>query len=460
MSASVRTRFAPSPTGYLHIGSVRTALFNWLFARGSGGAFILRVEDTDAARSTREFERCIIEDLRWLGLDHDEGPDAGGDRGPYRQSERLGIYRESAQRLVNKGIAYRCWCSKKRLEELRASQMKAGAPPRYDGRCALLGEKDAPKDTPPSIRFRVQGKTVSFNDGVHGALRFETSAFGDFVIIGSDGIASYNFAAAVDDALMEITHIIRGDDHVSNTPRQLLLFEALGFAPPAFAHIPLVLTPERTPLGKRDMSASIRSLKEEGFLPDAVINASARLGWSFGEGFLALEEMTRIFSIERLSPAPSIFDHDRLKAFNRLALERLDLGSIIRLSGIPADAPRVKEVVNAVKRSAVTINDVKALAAPFIGEIEYSPEARAILNEPYAREVINFFAAEFEKTLSLDEHTYNMIAAEAKRIVKEKGKRLFLPLRCALTGTTQGIELAKAIELLGREKVLSRLGKA
>ncbi|MBI5888361.1 MAG: glutamate--tRNA ligase [Deltaproteobacteria bacterium] len=460
MNAGIRTRFAPSPTGRLHIGSVRTALFNWLFARHSGGSFILRIEDTDTARSTLESEKGIIEDLGWLGLDHDEGPDIGGKKGPYRQSERLGIYTDSARFLIEKGAAYNCYCSKERLETLRASQIKAGMPPRYDGRCRDISPNGAPKDALPSIRFRVPDKTVYFSDIVHGDMRFDKSAFGDFVIIGSDGIASYNFAAAVDDALMAITHIIRGDDHISNTPRQILVFEALGHKPPAFAHIPLVLTPERTPLGKRDLSASLDSLREEGFLPEAVINSSARLGWSFGDEFLTLNEMARIFSIKRLSAAPSVFDRDRLKSFNRAAIERLGAQDLIRLTGIDPDAPRVKEIISAVKPNAVTLGDIKTLSAPFISGAEYSAEALAILSEPYSRTVIDAFVAEFKKTDIIDETACGRITGEVKKITNEKGKRLFMPLRCALTGMTEGIELARAVELLGKEEILSRLEKA
>lgn len=460
MSANVRTRFAPSPTGRLHIGSVRTALFNWLFARHSGGSFILRIEDTDTARSTPESEKGIIEDLSWLGLDHDEGPYIGNAKGPYRQSERLGIYTECARGLVEKGVAYNCYCSKERLETLRASQIKAGAPPRYDGRCDEINPKDAPKNITPSIRFRVPDKTVCFNDIVHGEMRFDKTAFGDFVIIGSDGIASYNFAVAMDDALMEITHIIRGDDHMSNTPRQILIFEALGSKPPAFAHIPLVLTPERLPMSKRDLSASLDSLREEGFLPEAVINSGARLGWSFGEEFLTLDEMAKIFSIKRLSAAPSVFDRDRLKSFNKTAIERLSAENIIQLTGISANAPRIKDIINAVKPNAVTLGDIKTLGAPFISDVEYSAEASAILSEPYAKIVIDAFMAEFKKTGIIDETTCSRTIKEVKKITNEKGKRLFMPLRCALTGMTEGIELAKAIELLGKEKILSRLEKA
>ncbi|MFQ5735480.1 MAG: glutamate--tRNA ligase [Thermodesulfobacteriota bacterium] len=260
----VRTRFAPSPTGHLHIGNVRTALFNWLFARHFNGEFVLRMEDTDTARSDAAFEDSIIEDLSWLGLEWDEGPGgprggwggwgagSNGPHGPYRQSERLAIYDRHAAALLDKGLAYRCYCSKERLEALKAEQMKKGSPPRYDNRCRSLSPSEIPAGAAPLIRFMVRGRSVRFKDGVHGRMAFDTSAMGDFVIIGSDGVASYNFAVVVDDSEMGITHVLRGDDHLSNTPRQILLFEALGRTVPHYHHLPLVLSPSRSPLGKRD----------------------------------------------------------------------------------------------------------------------------------------------------------------------------------------------------------------
>lgn len=458
MASTVRTRFAPSPTGYLHIGNLRTALFNWLFARHSGGFFILRVEDTDAARSSKEFERCIMEDLRWLGLAWDEGPDIGGDKGPYRQSERLGIYKDCSDRLIKEGRAYRCYCSKERLEELKISQSRAGIPSRYDGRCRSL--KEPQTGVIPAVRFKVPEKTVTFIDGVHGRLSFDSRVFGDFVIVGSDGIASYNFAVVLDDALMEITHILRGDDHISNTPRQILLFEALGFSIPSYSHIPLVLSPDKTPLGKREGGATLRALREDGFLPDAVLNATARLGWSFGTGFLTLEELSAAFSIDRLSVSPSIFDMERLKSFNKSFMERLDSASLARLASLSAGdtgEAALLRAVEAVKANAVTLKNIKALVAPFLGEPVLTEEARSVLSEPYAKAVIRAFLIEAEKAAALDEAAYKTIVQAVKKTTGEKGKRLFMPIRCALTGATEGIELEKVMELLGKETVIKRL---
>ncbi|MBI5826228.1 MAG: glutamate--tRNA ligase [Deltaproteobacteria bacterium] len=456
----IRTRFAPSPTGLLHVGSVRTALFNYLFARVHGGKLVLRIEDTDVERSSAAFEKAALEDLEWLGLRWDEGPDNGGS-GPYRQSERLDIYRGYAAGLVQRGLAYRCWCAKERLEELKRSQISKGLPPRYDNRCRYIEGPDAPEGVAPVIRFKVPERIVRFTDAVHGPLTFDSRVIGDFIIIGSDAIASYNFAVVVDDALMSITHIIRGDDHISNTPRQMLLFEALGFAPPYYAHIPLVLSTDRTPLGKRDESASIRSLRGEGFLPEAVLNTVARLGWTPAPGLLCLDEMARSFSLKRLSRSPSVFDIESLRHFNRLSIEGADPVRLIELSGIGVegvDEERLKEIVGLLRHNAATLNDLKRLMEPFIGKgMAVTEEARAILREPYARAVIRAARAVVEGLSAIDEAAYARVIKGVKEATGEKGRRLFMPIRCALTGQTEGIELVNVFKILGRERAMERL---
>ena len=451
------------------MGGVRTALFNRLFSERNSGVFILRIEDTDIERSRPEYERAITEDLAWLGLDPDEGPDRGGEKGPYRQSERLSLYREHAERLLSENRAYRCYCTPESLEGLKSTQTKSGLPPRYDGRCRDLAPGKAPEGVEPVIRFKVPGgeggtggpgEKIDFVDLVHGALSFDTRSFGDFVIVASDRIASYNFAVVVDDALMDITHVIRGDDHLSNTPRQILLYRALGFTPPVYCHLPLILAPDKTPLSKRHGSATVIALREEGFLPEAILNAAARLGWSPGEEFMTLKEMAGKFSTERLSKSPSVFDMERLRSFNRSALERLDIDTIIRLIEAPDDVDRayLEEVMEAVRTNAGTIKDLRALAEPFIGPVKISEEARSILIEPASKKALKAFFDEVEKMDDLDENSYNALVTKVKSITGAKGKALFMPLRCALTGETSGIELAKILGLLGKKKVLERLG--
>ena len=284
----MRVRFAPSPTGYLHVGNARTALFNWLLARGQGrdsGTFILRIEDTDVERSTRESEAGIMRDLRWLGLDWDEGPDVGGPRGPYRQSERLHLYQSYAQELLASNAAYYCFCSPEKLEAEREEAVASGRPARYAGTCRRLTSEQVEARVQagerPAVRFRVPDvPEVVFTDVVRGDLRFPIDVIGDPVIVRADGHPAYNFAVVVDDALMEVTHVIRGEDHISNTPRQVLLYEALGFTPPTFAHLALVMGPDHSPLSKRHGATSVDEFRAKGYLPEALVNYLALIGWS------------------------------------------------------------------------------------------------------------------------------------------------------------------------------------
>src|SRR5215831_11529379 len=335
----MRVRFAPSPTGALHVGNVRTAVFNWLLARGSGWTFILRIEDTDLERSTRESEASMLDDLRWLGLDWDEGPDIGGSHGPYRDSERLHLYQSYATELLNAGAAYYCFCSTAQLEADRAAAVAAGLPAIYPGTCRRLppeqtqariaaGERRA-------IRFRVpEGRDVTFVDVVRGEVRFPGDVIGDPVIVRGDGNPAYNFAVVVDDALMEITHVVRGEDHISNTPRQILLYEALGFTPPQFAHLALVMGPDHSPLSKRHGSTSVAEFRAKGYLPEALVNYLALIGWSPGndDELLPVDELARRFSLDRVGVSAGIFDEEKLAWVNRHYLKMADPVRIAALS--------------------------------------------------------------------------------------------------------------------------------
>lgn len=455
MTSAVKTRFAPSPTGYLHVGSVRTALFNLLYAMRTGGKFILRIEDTDLERSKPEFEQALCHDLNWVGITWDDGP--------YRQSERLDIYREYAGKLLENGRAYKCWCTKERLEELKKKQLSAGSPPRYDGRCR--SEKQGSGDF--VVRFAVPRspeKQITFIDGVHGAISVDAGVIGDFVIIGSDKAASYNFAAVVDDALMAITHIIRGDDHISNTARQTLLFEALGFNVPKFAHIPLVLSPEKTPLSKRNLGASIRTLRDDGYLPEAIIDSTARLGWSLGDEILTINNMADVFAIERLSKSPSVFDMDRLKHTNKKLIAEQSALSLIKRASLNASQIGVSDAmlektIDAVKANATTLNELAKLAEQLAGSLNFTDEAQAELKSTDAKSVLSAFLSGVEEATQLDEKGYNDIISSVKKTVSAKGARLFMPIRSALTGSTKGIELHRVIEVLGKEKTVERLKK-
>ena len=320
----MRVRFAPSPTGQLHVGNARTALFNWLLAHGKDGTLVLRIEDTDTERSTRESELGILEDLRWLGLHWDEGPDVGGAHGPYRQSERLHLYASYANELLGGSHAYHCFCSPAQLEADRQADLAAGRPPKYRGTCRNLPSTEVKRRVGagerPVIRLRVpEDVEVSFQDLVRGEVTFSSEVIGDPVLVRSDGRPAYNFAVVVDDALMEITHVIRGEDHISNTPRQVLLYQALGFAPPAFAHLALVMGPDHTPLSKRHGATSVAEFRARGFLPEALTNYLALLGWSPGgdQELLPVDEMARRFAIEDVGHSAGVFDPEKLAWMNR-----------------------------------------------------------------------------------------------------------------------------------------------
>src|SRR5712691_478368 len=335
----MRVRFAPSPTGQLHVGNARTALFNWLLARGSSGTFILRVEDTDVERSTRESEAGILRDLRWLGLDWDEGPDVGGPRGPYRQSERLHLYQSYAKELLSADAAYYCFCSTAQLGAEREEAVAAGRTARYAGTCRRLSRDQAAARIAagerPAIRFRVpEARDVVFTDIVRGDVRFHTDVVGDPVIVRADGHPAYNFAVVVDDALMEVTHVIRGEDHISNTPRQVLLNEALGFTPPEFAHLSLVMGPDHSPLSKRHGATSVAEFRSKGYLPEALVNYLALIGWAPGndEELLPVEELARRFSLERVGHSAGVFDEEKLAWANRHYLKIADSRRIAELS--------------------------------------------------------------------------------------------------------------------------------
>lgn len=470
-----RTRFAPSPTGELHVGGARTALFNSLFAKNAGGVVVLRIEDTDTLRSKREYEERLIAGLAWLGITFDEGPHVGDDKGygPYRQSERGEIYKEYVSKLLNSNAAYRCYCTQERLKELRKTQVKAGIAPGYDGACREL--KEAPETTESVVRFHVPGREVKFGDGLRGERVFDASLMGDFIIMDSKGGASFLFASALDDSLMGITDVIRGDDHISNTPRQILLLEALGLNVPAYTHIPLILATDRKPLSKRVMSASLDSLRREGFLPEAVLNAIARLGWAPGKGagkrgkkgekdtLMTLEEFARVFSLDTLSKSAAIFDLKRLKRFNKDAISKADpevLADSIRPLFKDVDNKWLSLAVDFVKDEVETTKDIEGLISPLMGELNISPEAENFLKEAGAMEVVKALHDDIEKRERLDQAAYSDVIEALKKKTGKAGKALFMPIRAALTGCSTGIELNKVMILLGKERALERISAA
>ncbi len=467
-SPPMRVRFAPSPTGLLHVGNARTALFNWLLARGQGGTFILRVEDTDTERSTRESEAGIREDLHWLGLTWDEGPDLGGPCPPYRQSERLELYASYSRDLIAAGQAYYCFCSAEQLEQERAAALASGAPPKYSGRCRQLtpAESDARRAAgePAAIRFAVPpDRTVTFPDLVRGDVSFHTSVIGDPVIVRSDGGPAYNFAVVVDDALMRVTHVIRGEDHISNTPRQVLMYEALGFVPPIFAHLSLVLGPDHAPLSKRHGATSVSEFRARGYLPEALVNYLALLGWSPGEGeeLLPAGEMARRFDVTRVSHSAAVFDTGKLAWINRHYMKQSEPARLVALampwcvSGglVTADTAAARDVVGAVLPMAIgavdRLDEIPSRVA-FVFRWDAAEAARRVAAEPDGPRVVAAFAEVIAGRGPLTRETFRAAATRVRELTGVKGRALFHPIRVAVTGLESGPELDLAIPAIDR----------
>ncbi|HZN03720.1 MAG TPA: glutamate--tRNA ligase [Candidatus Polarisedimenticolia bacterium] len=472
---AVRIRFAPSPTGDLHVGNARTALFNWLFARHAGGRFILRIEDTDRERSRPEHERQILADLRWLGLGWDEGMDEGGDGGPYRQSERLPLYREAADRLLGAGAAYRCFCAPALLEEERAREREAGRASLYPGRCRGMAREEsdarARGGEAAAIRFDVRAAArgddaVGFEDLVHGTVRVPLDQIGDFVLVRRDGGPAYNFAVVVDDAAMRITHVIRGDDHLSNTPRQILVARALGVASPRFAHLPLLVAPGGAPLSKREGAVSVRALRDAGYPPEAVLNHLALLGWSppGGVEVLTREELVAAFDLARVSRSPAVFDRQKLDAIAMRHLQRWDpvrlaaeAAPVLQEAGLlperlTGDVTAWSEsVVGLVSDRLSRLGELPGLLGVVFGfDLETSlrdEDVRGTLGDSRGRQVVSETLGLLEEE-PLTAPRLQTIVAEVRRRTGAKGKDLFHPIRVGLTGFSSGPELVRLLPVL------------
>lgn len=473
----MRVRFAPSPTGQLHVGNARTALFNWLLAHGKDGSFILRIEDTDIERSSRESEVAILEDLRWLGLHWDEGPDVDGGHGPYRQSERLHLYTSYANELIANGHAYHCFCSPARLDAERQAMLASGLPPRYAGTCRTLGLDQAQQRIAGGeravVRFNIPEDTdITFDDLVRGEVTFNTAVIGDPVLVRSDGRPAYNFAVVVDDALMGITHVIRGEDHIPNTPRQLLLFQAMGFPPPLFGHLALVLGPDHAPLSKRNGVTAVAEFRARGYLPEALTNYLALLGWSPGgdEEILPIDELARRFAVEDVGHSAGVFDPDKLAWMNR---HYMKAASPTRLT---AESARYFAAAGYLRRrTEEAMSYVGTLLPMAVGSVdrleeipdrvrfvfEFDPAAAlaradvaAIVAEPGAREVIAALADELREAGPMDREGFRAAAGRVRQRTGQKGRALFHPIRVAVTGLADGPELDLAVPAIDRGAAL------
>jgi glutamyl-tRNA synthetase len=451
----VRVRFAPSPTGHLHVGGARTAIFNWLFARHHGGTFLIRVEDTDQARSTRESEQMVLDDLRWLGLIWDEGPDVGGPHGPYRQSERRDQYNAAAAALVGKGVAYRCYCSEEELEAKRKQAEAEGRPPHYDLTCWWNRRDD---DAPHAIRFHVpEDGDVTIDDLIRGEVTWRKESLGDFIIVRSDGYPVYNFCVVVDDHDMEISHVIRAEEHLTNTHRQVLIYRAMGWAVPQFAHVSLILGQDRTKLSKRHGATSVSAYAEEGFLPDAMLNYLTLLGWSSPDGLDVFSRQYAIdnFSLDRVNSAPAVFDPQKFEWVNGQYIHGMSATELAKFVRPYFDVPWLEEGIDVVKTSLHRLTELGG-ALQFV--VEYTPPA---VDRAFAEQLAEDLRA---NGAPRDEAGYKAMVERLKTTTGLKGKALFMPLRLAMTGLEHGPELVRAIPLIEHasevdDRVLSPLAR-
>lgn len=487
--SAVRVRFAPSPTGPLHIGGARSALFNWLFARHYGGTFIVRIEDTDLERSSRESEENILAALKWMGLDWDEGVGVGGPNPPYRQTERLDLYRHYAKVLLESGQAYRCYCTEEELAAERESLLASGETPRYLGCCRELTKEDCARlegeGRRPVIRFRVpEDRVIRVQDLVRSEVTFECSGIGDFIIIKSDGIPTYNFAVVVDDYTMDVTHIIRAEEHLSNTPRQILVYRAFNWPVPEFAHVSLILGKDHSKMSKRHGATSIEQYREKGYLPEAMVNFLALLGWSPGgeEEIFSLEELKEQFSLDRVAKSPAVFDLDKLNWLNGHYIRQAAPESLVGLavphlveagyfSSDQTAPPRewLTKVVASLQKYLCCMEEIAGYASIFFVENvdPENEEARAALEGEHVPKVLAALKGRVSSTFLQAAGPDQLGEAEAKAMLKQiakelklGGKSVFMPVRVALSGSMHGPDLDQIMSILGRKKVVDRLDRA
>lgn len=468
--APVRCRFAPAPSGSLHVGNVRSALFSWLFARRHGGAFVLRVEDTDASRVTEEAVRGVLDDLRWLGLDWDEGPEVGGEYGPYRQSQRIPIYADACERLLAQGDAYRCYCTPEELEERRNAAKARGEAPGYDGRCRTLTDEERAAHEaagrPSVVRFAMPDREWVVDDLVKGEVRFAPDQLQDFVLMRSDGSPVFLLAVAVDDLLMGITHVVRGDDLLASAPRNAAVIEALGGVAPRYAHLPQVLGPDRQPLSKRHGSTSVQAFREQGYLPEALVNYLALLGWSSEDEqeFLRRDELIERFDLSRVSSNPAAFDTEKLTWMNNRYIQSLDddeLGArclhFLTEAGVMPDVPTLRAAMPLVKERMKTLTEsVDLLRFLFTDDLELNEKALGLIAE--APE--GYLDRAAEALEPVEPWEAEPIKAALDALAEAEGlnrKKAFQPVRAAATGSNVSPPLPESLALLSRDRTLERL---
>ena len=477
----IKVRFAPSPTGDLHVGNIRTALFDWAYARHTGGIFLFRIEDTDRSRVTDEYIAAAIDTLKWLGLNWDEGPEVGGAHGPYLQSERLAIYAEWAERFIKQGDAYHCYCTPEELEARREEQRESGQAPGYDGKCRSISDADLARyrseGREPVIRMRMPDGSTTFNDVIRGDCTFDHNFVPDFVLVRADGSPLYTLAVAVDDVLMEVTHILRGEDLLSSTPRQIRVYQAMGVKPedyPLFAHLPFVMGTDNAKLSKRNGETSIAWYREEGFLPEAICNYLALLGWSPGDDRenLSLKELSELFTIERVNSNPARFDMKKLENINgdkirALSLEEFYSWSLpflqrskVVATPVTADQEKIiKEALPIIQERIIKLGEIPGmLAFLFTEKVDLDPESVAKYLDGDSKQIIAR-ALEVLSPLTSWDHT-SIDSALRSALIDEMGLKprlAFSAIRVAITGSHISPPLFESMEILGRERVLARL---
>lgn len=482
MEKKLKVRFAPSPTGPFHIGGARSALFNWLVARHADGTFLVRIEDTDLKRSTKESEENIKDSLKWLGMNWDEGIDVGGPHGPYRQTERLDLYKKEVQRLLDEGKAYYCYCSAEELEESRKAQLAAGKTPIYDEHCRHLTEEEKAKyeaeGRKPVVRLKVRKDGVfAFDDMVRGHVEFQAAGVGDFIIMKSDGIPVYNFAVVIDDAFMEVTHVIRAEEHLSNTPRQLAIYEALGYKPPKFGHISLILGEDHKKMSKRHGATSVTEYRNMGYLPEAVVNYLALLGWTpKGEQeIFTEEELIKQFSMKRVSSNDAVFDINKLNWINFQYMKKLDADQLYDLI-VPflvkagyVDAAVSEEKKDWLKKVIWFMKDHIYFAGQAADELRFffedmpkitDEDVLAVMKEETSGKLLKAFIEDLKVLETFDQAEIKKCFNACMKAQGIKGKAAYEPTRIALTGATQGPGMFEMMELFGREKTMDRLEAA
>ncbi len=468
--SEVRVRFAPSPTGYLHVGGLRTALYNFLFARHNNGKMVLRIEDTDRTRYVEGAVENLIRTLKWTGITYDEGPDIGGPYGPYVQSERLDLYREHAQKLIEMGHAYYCFCTPERLEKMRAEQIARKEPPRYDGTCRRLSPEEVAEKLqsgiPHVVRLKMpqEGETT-FQDIIRGEVTFQNALIDDQILLKSDGYPTYHLANVVDDHYMKITHVIRGEEWLPSVPKHIQIYRAFGWDVPQMAHLPLLLNPDRTKLSKRQGDVAVEDYIAKGYLPEALINFVALLGWNPGteEEFFTLEELIEKFTLERVNKAGAVFDIQKLNWMNGVYIRKLPEDRLIEFltpflekAGYDvSDRERTRKIILAVYKGIEKGEDIARAASIFYHDrltIE-EPEAIEFLKKDTSRTVLELFSRKLDSVDKLDMDTFKQIMKEIQKETGIKKQELWMPVRIAITGVTHGPELPLVIEILGLEKV-------